>query len=96
MEARFIDSCPRKKLTFTDVSTLITSMDSSPAVAGNTAAAVKPSTPANYDSDDAELGEAMVNFNKIRGENEERFGFAEEMVSNFSTRPPITENTILK
>ena len=66
MEARFIDSCPRKKLTFADVSTLITNMDSSLAPAGNTAAAVKPSTPANYDSDDAELGEDIVNFNKIR------------------------------
>ena len=75
-----------------DLSDLIKRMDSKGA-AGTSTASVKLSTATNYDSDTADIEEAMADYNRVQGDEEQGFGFA-NYHTNFSTRPPITKDTI--
>ena len=76
-----------------DLSDLIKRMDSKEASAGTSTTSAKPSAAAIYDSDSADIEEAMADYNRAQGDEEQGFGFA-NYHTDFSTRPPITEETI--
>ena len=92
MNTRFRDKCPKKRLTFSGVGALISSWGSNPSTTGNTASVAKPST--NGNDSDSDMGDIVGNVNKMKntyGSNNTGFGYAEEMIADFSTRPALTE-----
>ena len=77
--------CPNKKLTFTSVGALVTSWGSNPSVA-------KPVTNGNeYDSDMEDIFGTVNKMKNTSGSSNTEYGYAEEMVANFSTRPALIE-----